>query len=295
MEEFYCDWYEIIEEQSDGHVAFMALDDLDFYLQSRDPNGFLVVDINKVPNEVKPFLDYDAVKPIKRFSNPNKLLLQNNKLSKYLVLAKAFNSYSQRGSDYVEILFERKQVDGKELTERSLDLDNLDNILHSAPVQCCWELFATGKDKELVGQILAEIETQYTRKTAKKKDDDIYVSHEQLGSLLDSFIRNAVLAVVYVWFKKFETAKALIDSMGWAPVRYPPMTSILRYYLELLFANEQESVLASFFEEQLFRDGYRTHYEIYIQTFVDPDFVCTRTQQARIVHERIETFREDYL
>ena len=73
------------------------------------------------------------------------------------------------------------------------------------------------------------------------------------------------------------------------------MAIFLRYYLEILIIHEQEDLLAEFFADEVVREGYLTHYEIYILTFVDADFACTRVQQIKSVQNRIAVCRDIYL
>jgi hypothetical protein len=73
------------------------------------------------------------------------------------------------------------------------------------------------------------------------------------------------------------------------------MAIILRHYLEILIIHEQEDLLAEFFVDELIREGYLTHYEIYMLTFVDPDFECSRVQQIKTVQNRIAACRDIYL
>ncbi|MEO5912571.1 MAG: hypothetical protein ABIP95_16925 [Pelobium sp.] len=297
MDKFSNDWFEIVEEQSDGSVAMLALNDLSYYITVTDPNGFMVVNMNKLPAELKPFLDDDTVAPIIPFSHPNKVLLQNDKLSKYLELAKAFKVYTQ-DSDYVEVLFDRRGKNKSFLTHQPLDLDNLDKILENAPFYSIWEMLIVKEDHEIVAQLLLEAERKMTRPfedtSGESLDGNIPVTLMMTGGLLASFERSAFLAVANAWLQKFQKARDHIACTGIAAMRYTGMAPIVRYYLEILMIYEQEGFLAEFFSNEMLLKAYLTHYEIYMQKFVDPGFVCTRVQQGSVVRRRMEDFREMY-
>ena len=183
MERFFYDWFEIVEEQSDKNVAILAINDVELHIEVKDPNGFLVVNVNKIPAELKPFIDRDSVAPIVPFRYRNKVLLQNNKLSKYLALAKAFKEHYSGDFEYVEVLFKRKEEDNPSLVEHPLDLKNLDSLLGNAPLFSCWESFRTQDNKGAVAQLVIEAEKVMNDKSIKLTDDHTVVNAKCLAAL----------------------------------------------------------------------------------------------------------------
>ena len=292
MERYFYDWFEIVEEQSDKFVAVLAINDLDLGTEIKDPNGFLVVNVNKIPAELKPFIDYDSVSPTSPFRYRNKVLLQNNKLSKYLALAKAFKGYYSGHFEYIEVLFKRKEEDEPSLVEHPLDLKNLDTLLGNAPLYSCWESFRTQDNKEAVAQLVVEAEEIMNDQAIKVTDGHMVVDDKMLGSLITTLQIKVFLAVFHAWLKNFQKARDLMASTGVAPMRFGSMATIVRYYLEILMIYEQEYFLADFFSNEMLLKTYLTHYEIYRQDFIDPDFVCTRIQQISVVRQRMKDFRE---
>ncbi|MBU0696285.1 MAG: hypothetical protein KKE39_07130 [Bacteroidetes bacterium] len=292
MERFFYDWFEIVEEQSDKNVAILAINDVELHIEVKDPNGFLVVNVNKIPAELKPFIDRDSVAPIVPFRYRNKVLLQNNKLSKYLALAKAFKEHYSGDFEYVEVLFKRKEEDNPSLVEHPLDLKNLDSLLGNAPLFSCWESFRTQDNKGAVAQLVIEAEKVMNDKSIKLTDDHTVVNAKMFGSFIMTLEIKIFLAVIHAWLKNFQKARDLMASTGVAPMRFGSMATIVRYYLEMLMVYEQAYFLADFFSNEMLLKTYLTHYEIYKQDFLDPDFVCTRIQQVSVVRQRMEDFRE---
>lgn len=295
MKGIYYDWYEIVEEQSDVATAHLALDDVEFSVMVDDPNGFLVVDIKHLPEELLSFLSEDMALPVFPFPDRDKVLLQNEKLHKYLRLAKGFKAYDPMENEYVEVLFERIEDKLSLLSTDIIDPLDLNSIFgNSVAVFGCWELFKRLENKELVYELANEALAQLKSKNNNLLDGD-EVTPQQLGNLFSLFMAFATLAVIFAWLKDFERAAGLVRSTGHVKVRYPPMAIFLRYYLEILIIHEQEDLLAEFFADEVVREGYLTHYEIYRITFVDADFVCTRVQQIKSVQNRIAICRDIYL
>ncbi|GEM_PF-4633072 len=304
MDRICYDWYEILEEQSDVSLVRMALDDVSYDVDVDDPNGFLIVDTTHLPDELKAFLSYDTVKPITQFRHPAKVLLHNHKLSKYLALAKGFKPYRRKYNDYIEVLFEREEKELKTtLADESLDLSNLDNILdNSVELYSCLELFSRLENKELIRQLAIEAEEKLfakrdgnNRNKKDEKDEKVeYIDEFLIGKIYVVFTKYASLAVVFAWLKDFEKARNLLSKTGYIKIHYQPMKLVVRYYLEILIIHQQEEILAEYFGDKNLREAYLTHYEVYMQTFVDPGFVCTRTQQVKVVRERMEAFKETY-
>ena len=292
MERYFYDWFEIVEEQSDKIVAILAINDVDLGIEVKDPNGFLVVNMNKIPAELKPFIDYDRVNPIIPFRYRNKVLLQNNKLSKYLALAKAFKEHHSGDFEYVEVLFKRKEEDKPSLVEHPLDLKNLDILLGNAPLYSCWESFRTQDNKVAVAQLVVEAEKIMNDQSIKVTHNHMVINAKMLGSLIMTLEIKIFLAVIHAWLKNFQKAGDLMASTGVAAMRFGSMAIIVRYYLEILMIHEQECFLADFFSNEMLLKTYLTHYEIYRQDFVEPDFVCTRVQQISVVRQRMKDFRE---
>lgn len=293
MDIIYYDWYEILEEQSDDQIAIMALREVNFEIGITDPRGFLVIDPDNAPEELLPFLAEDEAAPISPIGS-SKVLLKNDRLTKYLEKAKAFTVYEFGDDQYLEVLFEEHDENEESLlSEEALDFDNLDDLLES-PIYYCWELLHSGKDRKELENQVAELEEKMsiTLNAFESLDKDTPMTIEMFQQLLSKFMNDAVLAVLYVWLKKFEKARTLVKSIGLAPMRMANMGVIFRYYLEMMMAFDQKEILAEFFTDNLLRKGYLTHYEIYMQMFMDPAFEVTRTQQIKVVRRRIESFRE---
>ena len=295
MKGVYYDWYEIVEEQSDVAMAHLALNDVGYKLMVDDSNGFLIVDIKHLPEELLSFLSEDMTLPTIPFPDRDKVLLHNEKLHKYLRLAKGFKAYDPMDNDYVEVLFERIDDKLQLLATDILDPLDLNSIFgDSVAVFGCWELFKRLENKELVYELATEALAQL-----KFKKNNMFVGEEvtplMLGNLFSKFMGYVTLAVIFAWLKDFEKAASLVKSTGYVKVRYPPMAIFLRYYLEILIIHEQEDLLAEFFADEVVREGSLTHYEIYILTFVDADFACTRVQQIKSVQNRIAVCRDIYL
>jgi hypothetical protein len=295
MKSVYYDWYEIVEEQSDVAMAHLALDDVEFSVMVDDPNGFLVVDIKHLPEELLSFLSEDMALPVLPFPDRDKVLLQNEKLHKYLRLAKGFKAYDPMDNDYVEVLFERVDDHLSLLATDIIDPLDLNSIFgESVAIFGCWELFKRLENKELVYELATEAMAELKSETNNLFDHDEFTPKE-LKNLFSNFMGYVTIAVIFAWLKEFEKAASLVRFTGYVKVRYAPMAIFLRYFLEILIIHEQEDLLADFFADEVVREGYLTHYEIYMITFVDADFACTRVQQIKSVQNRIAVCRDIYL
>ncbi len=293
METIYYDWFEILEEQSDEQMALMALREIEFEIEITDPRGFLVIDPDETPDELLPFLAEDEAAPISPIGS-NKMLIKNDQLSKYLDKAKAFTVYEFGEEQYLELLFEENKSERSLVVDEPLDLDNLDDLLEYSPLYYCWGLLNSGTDREELEKHIVEVEEKITLMFDgfESADKDTPITIEMFQQLLSKLMNVSILAVLYVWLKKFEKAQALVKSLGLAPMRISNMAFIFRYYLEILMAFDQKEILEEFFLNDLLRRGYLTHYEIYMQMFIDPTYECTRSQQIKVVRRRIEGFRK---
>jgi hypothetical protein len=293
MDTIYYDWFEILAEQSDEQLAVKALSEVEFEIEITDPRGFLVVDPDLTPEELLPFLAKDEAAPISPLGS-NKVLIKNDQLRKYLEKAKAFIVYEFGEDQYLEVLFEEQESQESLIAEEPLDFDNLDALLEYSPIFYCWELLNSGKDRKELEEHVAEIEEKMTIRldAFESVDKDTPITIEMFQQLIRKLMNDAILAVVYAWLKKFDKAQKLVKSLGLAPMRMANMAFVFRYYLEIMIAFGQKEILAAFFTNDLLRKGYLTHYEIYMQMFIDPAYECTRTQQITVVRRRIEHFRE---
>lgn len=294
MDQFYYDWYEIVEEQSNDRVAVKALTDVDFEINITDPRGFLVIDPDETPEDLKPFLAKDEAEPICPLGSP-KILIKNNKLRKYLKKAKAFTIYEIGDDQYLELLFKEKEEEEQSLVaDEALDMDNLDNLLEESPVYHCWDIFQSGQSREELEVYVKDFEEKVAQQVHEFKilDKEAEMTIELFQKLIIRLFNTAILAVMLAWLKRFQEAGELVKTLGLAPMRFSKMSIMLRYYLEILMAFNQKDILAEFFADELLRNGYLTHYEIYMQMFIDPAYKCTRTQQIKVVKKRIQTFKE---
>lgn len=294
MKRISYDWYEIIEEQSDVSKAHLALHDAEYDVMVDDPNGFLMVDIKDLPDELLSFLSEDMTLPTIPFPDRDKVLLQNEKLNKYLTLAKGFKAYEMEENDYIEVLFERLDDNLSLLAAEIHDPLDLNSILgEPACIYGCWELFVRLENKALANELATEAET-HLKLEMQNLFSDQEVTDQLIIGMFSMFMGYATIAVIFAWLKDFERAAGMVQSTGHAKVRHAPMAIILRHYLEILIIHKQVDLLAEFFADELVSEGYLTHYEIYMLTFVDPDFVCTRVQQIKSVQNRIAACRDIY-
>lgn len=293
MDKIYYDWYEILEEQSDEQMALKALSDIDFQIEVTDTRGFLVIDPDETPEELRPFLAEDEAAPLSPLGS-SKVLIKNNQLSKYLEKAKAFTIYQMGEEEYLELLFKEDNKPQSLLSDEVLDMDNLDDMLKYSPLYYCWDLLQSGKSREEIEIQVKELEERMITRgnILDSEDDDAPITLEMFQQLLQGFMDDVVLAVIYAWLKKFEKAQKLVKSLGLAPMRISNLPFMIRYYLEILIAFNKKEMLEDFFANDLLRKGYLTHYEIYRQMFIDPAYECTHTQQIKVVRRRIENFRQ---
>lgn len=285
------DWYQHLVNQSDtDHIYDLIHEyipgdwhpghDLDFVVlrKSEWPAHFL----HEVPTE---HLSTAFAANDYGFPAADYLVLHNDHLTAYLEKATAMRPIvdsANRG--FIELFFQKKPA-VKRISRATMQPDipdpyqnkpwELDDLQDGLLI--AYDMLQKGEDRELALQY-AQAGLGFLESTRVQLSD----GGEVMGQISNRMMGYNIIAMVYAWNDRIREAAAIDAHYLRNPLVWHALEAHIKAYLTMLMAKRCDKYLAFLFEDPVFRQQFRAHYEAY-RSVLDPHFEWTQSLISEIV------------